>query len=143
MAENHTEVKVSNSCRASRTAKSSGSSRRNCTTPLGFEERCGTSEPGIAAIASRSSSTSAVRMLVSWRHKKRTQPDGVQARLGSTPLALGRAGVVVGDQRGVTVPPITAPRLETNSCQRPVTIARPMTMSRDAADDVDDADVAL
>ncbi|MFD0583307.1 hypothetical protein [Dactylosporangium darangshiense] len=33
--------------------------------------RCGSTEPGIAATASRNSSTSAVRMLVSWRQARR------------------------------------------------------------------------
>jgi hypothetical protein len=42
-----------------------------CVTPLGSELRCGKSEPGTAAIASSSSRKSAVRMLVSWRQKKR------------------------------------------------------------------------
>ncbi len=43
-------------------------------TPLGSAVRCGTIEPGIAAIASSSSSTSAVRMLVSCRQPHRSQP---------------------------------------------------------------------
>ena len=40
-------------------------------TPLGSELTCGTSDPGMAAIASSSSRNSAVRMLVSCRQKKR------------------------------------------------------------------------
>ena len=42
----------------------------------GSTERCGNSEPGMAARASSSSSRIAVRMLVSWRQPQRTHPSG-------------------------------------------------------------------
>lgn len=73
MQENQAEVHVSKTCSASSTGKRSALSRSKATTPFGSAERCGTSEPGMAATAS-SSSTSAVRMLVSWRQAERIQP---------------------------------------------------------------------
>jgi hypothetical protein len=71
MAENHGEVNVSKTRSASSTGYRSGLLTRNATTPFGSLDRCGTSEPGIAANASSSSRNSAVRMLVSCRQKKR------------------------------------------------------------------------
>jgi hypothetical protein len=58
----------------SSTGASDGLSRKYCVTPLGSELRCGTSEPGTAAMASMSSRNRAVRMLVSWRQANRIQP---------------------------------------------------------------------
>src|SRR6476659_4314567 len=40
---------------------------------------CGTTDPGTAARASRKSSTSAVRMEVSWRHAHRESSTGLSA----------------------------------------------------------------
>ena len=74
MAENHTDVYTSNSWNHSATGKASGLSVSHCVTPFGSAERCGKIDPGIAATASSSSSTIAVRMLVSCRHPQRSQP---------------------------------------------------------------------
>ena len=52
----------------------SGFSARTWMTPFGSLERCGTRLPGIAATASMSSSTIAVRIDVSCRHRNRSQP---------------------------------------------------------------------
>jgi hypothetical protein len=71
MLENHTEVYTSKNCIVSSTGARDGLSRKYCATPFGSELRCGTREPGTAAMASIRSRNSAVRMLVSWRQKKR------------------------------------------------------------------------
>ena len=52
----------------------SGCAWKYWVTPLGSELRCGTSDPGTAAIASSRSRNSAVRMLVSCRQNQRSQP---------------------------------------------------------------------
>ena len=72
MLENQTErVDVERPASLSSTGASSGLSVKYWITPFGSELRCGTSDPGTAAIASSSSRNSAVRMLVSCRQKKR------------------------------------------------------------------------
>ncbi|GAB2828201.1 hypothetical protein GCM10027022_19130 [Alpinimonas psychrophila] len=52
-----------------------------CVTPLGSELRCGTMDPGTAAMARSRSNSNAVRMLVSWRQNQRIHSRGLSAGL--------------------------------------------------------------
>jgi hypothetical protein len=77
--------------RLSSTGARSGLSAKYCVTPLGSALRWGTSEPGTAAIASRSSSTRAVRIEVSCRQPQRSQPTTPSAGWEMSPDASASA----------------------------------------------------
>ena len=62
----------------------------------GLTGRCGNTEPGIAATASRKSSTSAVRMLVSCRHElSSSATTGFRPRGGGAAAGAGRSSTAV------------------------------------------------
>ena len=81
--------------------------------------RCGSTEPGIAATASRNSSTSAVRMLVSCRQS-------AQERQRRRTRRLDGAGLTATRAPGADAWPAAR---STKSSQPPVTSASPTTMS--------------
>jgi len=72
MAANHGDAKTSNQPSRSSQGATTGLALRYASTFSGPSCRCGRSDPGTAATARRNSSTSAVRMLVSCRHERRT-----------------------------------------------------------------------
>ena len=74
MAANHGEEKTSNALSRSRVGAVPGFRSIQAFTASGSLGRCGSTLPGMAARASRSSRISAVRMLVSWRQPQRSQP---------------------------------------------------------------------
>ena len=143
MAANQGAANTSKKPAASRTRDQPGWSEMYWSTLVGFNGRWGNSEPGTAASASRNSSTSAVRMLVSRRHELRASAIGppcqdrtgagwVDSSLGST-SPEGRTGEV-GTGRHSDVPSPLCPTREVSSIvispQRPVTSNRPRATSR-------------
>ena len=76
MPENQAELYKSNTCSPSRIGARSGLVRKYWRTPLGSAVRCGKIDPGTEAMASRSSSRIAVRILVSCRHPHRSHSTG-------------------------------------------------------------------
>jgi hypothetical protein len=102
MAANQADAYTSNMPNRSRNGASSGFARKYWATRSMLTARCGSTEPGIAATASRNSSTSAVRMLVSWRQELR--------RKAHTGLGRRGGGEAAGASRSVTTVTAASPR---------------------------------
>src|SRR6188474_1337886 len=134
-----------------------GLSAKYCATPFGSALRCGTMDPGTAAMARSSSSTSAVRMLVSWRQHHRSQPIGPRAgwTMSSPPAGGGAESAWSAGRSGS--PTSDAPSPESSEREGD-TAHHPLQLGhrgaphagdhehaehdqQDAADDVDRADV--
>ena len=71
MAANQAEPKTSKKPSRSSNRPQAPWVLRYCCTFVGLSGRCGSSEPGTAATASRNNSTSAVRMLINRRQSRR------------------------------------------------------------------------
>ena len=97
MAANQADAYTSKPPSRSRNGASSGWAWKYRPTRSMLTGRCGSTEPGIAATASRKSRTSAVRMLVSWRQELRSSAQTGLGRRGG-----GVAGVAARSSTTVT-----------------------------------------
>ena len=104
VAANQGEEYTENSDSRSYQVASVGFSAANCAARAASTLRCGTSEPGTAASASRNSRTSAVRMDVSCRQAHRASSSGCSAG-GRGSGGTSRAGALVSVWSTTATPP--------------------------------------